>query len=348
MSALLPATHLRRRGSARLLSIDPRAGEIADHPLSELESFLRPGDLLVVNDASTLPASLPGTTARGATVEIRLAEAPDGDGQARAVLFGDGDWRTRTEDRPPPPPIEIGERITFASGALTAEVIDRSAISPRLITLLFSGAPDRVSASIFAHGRPVQYAYLAEPLPLWAAQTVYAGRPWAVEPPSAGLMFSWALLLALGSRGVERASITHAAGLSSTGDPTLDARLPLPERYEVPASTAELIRATHARGGRVFAVGTTVVRALESAAIRGGGRVEAGAGRTAMRIGSETVLQVVDGLLTGIHQEGESHFELLGAFAPVGLLHRANEHARAQGYLTHELGDLTLILPRSK
>ena len=181
-----------------------------------------------------------------------------------AVLFGAGDWHTRTEDRPPPPELAEGARLRF--GALRATVGRHATLSPRLVELRFDGDGDALWAALYKEGRPVQYAHLAHDLPLWAVQTVYATRPWAFEMPSAGRPLSWEILLALRRRGVRWASLTHAAGLSATGDPAIDAALPLPEAFDIPAATARAVAETRARNGRVVAVGTTVVRALEGAA----------------------------------------------------------------------------------
>jgi S-adenosylmethionine:tRNA ribosyltransferase-isomerase len=189
----------------------------------------------------------------------------------------------------------------------------------------------------------VQYSYLRDPLPLWHVQTAFAGRPLAAEMPSAGRPLRLRLLRALGAGGVCVATVTHAAGLSSTGDPALDAALPLPELSLVPPETVAAIERTRGRGGRVVAVGTTVVRALEGA-FRGG-CLRAGAAMTDLRIGPGFAPRVVSGLLTGLHEPGESHFELLQAFAPRGLLEAALAHAARSGYRAHEFGDTSLVLP---
>jgi S-adenosylmethionine:tRNA ribosyltransferase-isomerase len=175
-------------------------------------------------------------------------------------------------------------------------------------------------------------------------QTVYAARPWAFEMPSAGRPLSWEILLALRRRGVRMAALTHAAGLSSTGQPGIDSALPLPEAFELPAVTVATIQAACSHGGRVIAVGTTVVRALESAAAPSG-VLRTGAGITDLRIGPGYPLRVVDGIFTGIHVAGESHFELLRAFAPEDLLGEALSYAEAHSFTTHELGDAMLVLP---
>src|SRR6185503_9032404 len=164
------------------------------------------------------------------------------------------------------------------------------------------------------------------PLRLWHTQTAYASRPWAMEAPSAGRPLTWELLHAIRARGVRLASVTHAAGLSSTGDPALDARLPLPERFDIPASTVEAIQRTKAAAGKVVAVGTTVVRALEGCAAENGGELLPGRGVTDFLVRRGHTRRVVDGLFTGMHEPHASHFELLAAFAPPSLIAEAYEH----------------------
>ncbi|MGH7436558.1 MAG: S-adenosylmethionine:tRNA ribosyltransferase-isomerase, partial [Polyangiaceae bacterium] len=146
-------------------------------------------------------------------------------------------------------------------------------------------------------------------------------------------------------RGVEVAAITHAAGLSATGDPALDHALPMAEHYDVPEATVDAIETTRARRGRVIAVGTTVVRALEGAADAHDGRLTAGEGTTDLRIDAGRRLAVVDGLLTGLHDTSATHFRLVQAFAGRELVERAYAHAESSGYINHEFGDASLILP---
>ena len=339
-------TYPERRDDVRLLVIDPAApvgAGLRETRTPALPDFLVAGDLLVVNDAATLPASLQGRDAAGHPVEARLIAARGG-ARFAAVLFGAGDWHTRTEDRPPPPVLGEGARLTF--GALGATVgPPATALSPRLVELRFDLEGDALWAALYREGRPVQYAHLAHDLPLWAVQTVYAARPWAFEMPSAGRPLSWEILLALRRRGVRWASLTHAAGLSATGDPAIDAALPLTEMFEIPAATARAVAETRGRGGRVVAVGTTVVRALEGAATQNGGAVLAGRGETDLRITPAFRPRVVDGVLSGAHAATESHFQLLAAFAGADLLAAAAAQAEHSGFLTHELGDSMLVLP---
>jgi S-adenosylmethionine:tRNA ribosyltransferase-isomerase len=152
----------------------------------------------------------------------------------------------------------------------------------------------------------------------------------------------WSLLVGLRARGVALAAITEGAGLSSTGDPAIDAALPLPERFEVSAATAAAVAAAKERAGRVIAVGTSVVRALESAAASG--VVRATAGETDLVIGPGYRLRAVDGLFTGLHEPTASHYALLQAFASRAQLDVAYAHAERGGYVGHEFGDANLIL----
>src|SRR5215207_6912009 len=206
----------QRPPDAKLLVVD--AGRRIDHaPRSAFVEFLRPGDLVVANDAATLPASLRGVHGRtGAPVEVRLAGrpslAPEDVSRFSAVVFGEGDFRTRTEDRAAPPALSEGERLVL--GPLRATV-ERTLGHARLVSLLFDGSPDEVWAGLARHGRPIQYAHLQQPLALWDVWTRFAGPPVAFEPPSAGFALDWRALAAMRARGVEFETITHAAGASS-------------------------------------------------------------------------------------------------------------------------------------
>ena len=237
----------------RLLVVDPRCACTAEGRVFDLPNFVRQGDLLVINEAATLPASLRGHTVRGEPVEVRLLASHDGGW--RAMVFGVGDWHTKTEHRRAPPTMLEGDVITFGPD-LRGRVTSVDPHARRLVALEFDGQngtmteTDRFWSALYRHGRPVQYAYMAGPLELWHVQTPFASRPWASEMPSAARPLAWELLLALRARGVTLSGITHAAGLSSSGDAVLDASLPLRESYDVPMATAEAIRATRANRGR--------------------------------------------------------------------------------------------------
>jgi S-adenosylmethionine:tRNA ribosyltransferase-isomerase len=332
---------IQRPRDAKLLVVEAN-GTLHHAPRQRLADFLRAGDLLVANDAATLPASLAGIHLRsGLPVEVRLAGrrslAADDVHEFIAIVFGAGDHRTPTERRALPPALIEGDAL--ALGPLRARVL-RTLSHPRLIALRLAGTPDAIRAGIARHGRPVQYAHLPEPLKLWDVWTSVAARPVAFEPPSAGFVLDWQLLHTLRERGIDFATLTHAAGLSSTGDAALDARLPFDEPYHLPAATVAAIRQARAAGGRVVALGTTVTRALEHAASLG---LNAGEGVADQRIGAHTRLQVVDAIISGTHEPGTSHRELLRAFASDAVLSRADAELSARGYLTHEFGDSVLI-----
>jgi S-adenosylmethionine:tRNA ribosyltransferase-isomerase len=189
----------------------------------------------------------------------------------------------------------------------------------------------------------VQYAYLEKELSLWHFQNRYASRPWALEMPSAGHWLTWQLLIELGERGIELAHVTHAAGISSTGSEKLDRMLPLPERYDIDTAAVQAVSSAKKRGGRVVAVGTTVVRALESTFAERG-VLSPGEGEARLILGRGFRPKVVDGVLSGMHELATSHFALLEAFASRPLLEKALQTADRAGYLQHEFGDATLVL----
>lgn len=344
MTPLLPHPAPAPRPHAsgtRMVVVDPKAQAVHDGVVGRLTDWLRPRDLLVVNDAATLPASLPGTLGGpdGPAVELRLTGGR-GDGVWQAVVFGAGDWRMDTDHRPRPEGLGLGAAIHLGPD-LVARV--RALHADRLVSLEFDGPEGGPLAAFFSRGAPIQYSYLAQAWPLAHFQTVYAGRPVAAEMPSAGRPLGWSELLALRAHGVDVFPLTHAAGISATGSARLDALLPLPEQSHIPIETVRAIGRARHFGGRVIAVGTSVVRALEGRSQDG--VVRPGTGLTDLIIGPHTPLTVVDGLLSGVHVPGESHHGLLRAFADDALLDRAVQAAAGWGYQHHEFGDAMLILP---
>ena len=329
------------RRSARLFIIDANR-RMHQLPRTELATLFSPGDVVIANDAATLPASLHGThCASDEPIEVRLAAWVSARDPTRfvAVAFGAGDHRTRTEDRPPPSSLSPGDRLLL--GPLMA-MVERLLDHPRLFALRFLGGREAVLAGLAQHGRPIQYAHVPEPLALWDVWTTIAADPIAFEPPSAGFALDWGTLAVWRHRGIGLATLTHAAGISSTGDRMLDLRLPFDEPYRIPEITAAAIKQSKSKAGRIVAIGTTVVRALESAANADGG-VRAGDGVASGRISRETPLRVVDAILTGVHEPGESHFELLRGFADDAVLDRASAALVEFGYSAHEFGDSILI-----
>ena len=332
----------QRPPGAKLLVVD--VGGCIHHTLrSAFTKLLRPGDLVVANDAATLPSSLQGVhLPSGGAIEVRLAGRRslhvDDIREFSALVFGAGDFHTRTETRAPPPLMAVGDRL--ALGPLSATIV-RFLGHKRLVSLHFDGSPDEIWAGLARHGRPIQYAHISSPLALWDVWAPIAGRPAAFEPPSAGFILDWQTLAEMRAKGVDFATITHAAGISSTGSAELDLRLPFDEPYHIPETTILALRRARANRGRIVAVGTTVVRALEHAGRRG--YIRPGESLATQRIGSGTRLRVVDAILTGTHEPGSSHYELLRAFADDATLRRVNIELESGGYRTHEFGDSLLI-----
>jgi S-adenosylmethionine:tRNA ribosyltransferase-isomerase len=373
-AAAPPEARGLRRDHVRLLLVDRATGAAEHHRFHELPRLLEPGDLLVVNDSRTLPASLLGRTAAGAPLEVRLAARdPGGPGRQRegagpdvagragtrgsterwaalvlGVPAGGGDPAlVPTDARPPAPALAAGERLAFAGG-LGVTVLGRHEEAGPLVWLAFDAAGERLAEALHRAGRPVRYAYVPRAWPLHHYQTLFAAGPGSAEMASAGRPFTVQTLRDLRDRGVGLATISLHAGLSTYGDPATDRRYVPAEPYLVPAATAAAVAACRAAGGRVVAVGTTVVRALETAAAAatGAAGLRPGGGVTRLRISPGYRLQVADGLLTGLHEPEASHLDLLGAFVDRPALDRAYAAALAAGYLWHEFGDVCLLLPR--
>jgi S-adenosylmethionine:tRNA ribosyltransferase-isomerase len=321
------------RDGVRLLVASRRAGTIEHRRFNELPQLLRAGDLLVVNVSATLPAALPATASDGTAVRIHVA--------TRAPRLPEA-WRIvelRTDDGAHPASgHHVGDRFALA-GAASLELVAPYAAGTRLMLGRFSGH-GTVERYLEAHGEPIRYGYVNGSWPLAAYQNVYATTPGSAEMPSAGRPFTGRLITRLAARGVLIAPVILHCGVSSPErhEP------PFPEQFEVPAATARLINAARGWGAAVIAVGTTVVRALETAAAEDG-VVSASDGWTGLVIGAERDLRVVDGLITGWHEPEASHLELLHAMVGPELLDACYGEALAHGYLWHEFGDSHLILP---
>jgi S-adenosylmethionine:tRNA ribosyltransferase-isomerase len=302
--------------------------ELVHARFRDLPQFLSAGDLLVVNTSATLPAAL----------EARLGE------QLFQLWLStpttDTCWvvELRTSDGAPHPRPPVGARLALAGGA-HAELVAGFVGSDRLAVARFE-LDEPLEDYLRRHGQPIRYGYVPEPWPLAAYQTVFALEPGSAEMPSAGRPFTAALVTELVARGILVAPVILHTGVSSLelGEP------PFPERYHVPDVTARLVNAVHGWNGRVIAVGTTVVRALETVAAADG-TVSEGEGWTNLVVTPERGLRAVDGLLTGLHERESSHLELLEAAAGADLVKRSYAAALAHGYLWHEFGDLHLILP---
>ena len=335
---------IQRPAGAKLL-VARKDGRIEHWRRVDFVRLFREGDLVIANDAATLPASLPGRHVRsGREIEVRLAGRDSLERVTRfsAVVFGPGDYRTRTEDRPLPPPLRPGDRL--ALGPLQARVV-RLHDHPRLVDLELKGPSDRIWEGLARHGRPIQYSHVTAPLAIWDTWTRIAGPPVAFEPPSSGFVLDWAALASLADRGVRFATITHAAGISSTGDASLDALLPFDEPYRIPASTAAALGQARALDRRIIAIGTTVVRALEHAATIAP-VVQAGPAVASQRIDGATRLRIVSAILSGTHEPGTSHYDMLRAFVDDLTLPRISQALDEHGYRAHEFGDSIFLESR--
>ncbi|MDP1847245.1 MAG: S-adenosylmethionine:tRNA ribosyltransferase-isomerase [Solirubrobacteraceae bacterium] len=302
-----------------------RARDLPDH--------LRPGDVLVVNTSATLPAALPATAADGRALRLHLSTPRD-----------DGRWVVELRDG--------GER--FAGGAPGDRLALPAGASAVLLAPYLTGARLWLAALdtdgpplleyLHRHGAPIRYGHVPGEWPLRDYQTVFATHPGSAEMPSAGRPFTHELVTQLIAHGIAIAPVALHTGVSSQEA----GELPYPERFTVPAATARLVGAARGSGGRVVAVGTTVVRALETAA-RADGTLAPAAGWTHHVVRPEIGVRAVDGLLTGWHEPAATHLLMLEAVAGRALVAASYAEALRSGLRWHEFGDVHLILaPRER
>ena len=325
-----------RRDGVRLLVLNRQTGTVTHSRFERICDFLVPADLLVFNTSRTLPALIVGRRESDRSrIEMRLASH-----------LSDGSWLALIRNALPenrPVREETNSMINFDLG-LSARLEFPHKEIPGMWKVRFSTHGSALVDLIYRLGEPVRYRYVSQSWGLNYYQTVYAREPGSAEMPSAGRAFSWETLLRLRRKGIETAYITLHTGLSSYLDDELDRRHPgLEEEYDIGERAASRIRAAYSAGRRVIAVGTTVVRALESAA-QADGVVRAGRRYTGLRITSGTALRVTDGIITGLHEPAASHLELLSAFISPALLREAYLDAVRLRYLWHEFGDLNLII----
>ncbi len=328
--ALLSATEPpEERGLARdeVRLLVARPDGVDHRRFHELPTALRPGDLVVVNTSATIPAAVDGTRRDGSPVTVHFA-SPSTAGAWLVEL-------RRPDGSGPTGDAAIGELITLP-GEVRLEIVDSNGRFARAVVL----AEGPVEGYLTRYGRPITYSYVANRWPLSAYQTVFAREPGSAEMPSAGRPFTADLVTDLVVMGVSVAPIVLHTSVSSpeAHEP------PIAERFRVPEATARAVNLTRGSGGRVVAVGTTVTRALETVATADG-RVSPGQGWTELVLGPQRPARVVNGLITGWHEPGASHLELLTAVAGERLVHDAYAEAHAHGYLWHEFGDSCLFLP---
>jgi S-adenosylmethionine:tRNA ribosyltransferase-isomerase len=308
------------RDDVRMLVSDRSSGAVAHAHFRDLPQFLRGGDLVVLNTSATLPAALTAIRENGDVIALHWSTPLPG---GLAVV------------EPRRVEVRSGEVLTLPSGRATFLAPYRD--SKRLwIAQLDIDLP--IVDYLRRWGRPITYSYVERPFPLDAYQTVYAYSAGSAEMPSAGRAFTRPMLACLRRGGVQLAKLVLHTGVASL---ELHER-PYEEWYEVPLRTAERVRATKSRGGRVIAVGTTVVRALESSVDKNGD-VVASRGWTDIVVTPEGGVRVVDGLLTGLHEPRATHLAMLEAIAGRDVIEKAYAEALEHGYLWHEFGDLHLI-----
>ena len=320
-----------RRDDARMLVSWRSRPDLVDSTVRDLPAFLRAGDVVVVNTSATLPAAVP--TADGRLLHLST-ELP---GRLWVVELR----RPAGAGSLPLPGVAAG--AVPLPGAGRADLLAPFPADGRAESRLWVAAlslPTALGAYLAEFGRPIRYGADPGAWPLSTYQTIFASRPGSAEMASAARPFTAELLAALDQAGVVVVPITLHTGVSSqeAWEP------PYPERYDVPADTADVVNLARACGGRVVAVGTTVARALETVA-GAGGLVHPGAGWTEHVIGPGEGVQVIDGMLTGWHEPEASHLRLLEAVGGRRLLARSYAHALDHRYLWHQFGDVHLILP---
>jgi S-adenosylmethionine:tRNA ribosyltransferase-isomerase len=325
------ARGLRRDGVRLMVSRGVEPPIHARFP--ELPSFLAPGDLVVVNTSGTRAAAMDASTADGSRFVVHLSnELPA------------GLWLIEVRQPLPsgstvPSSATLDATTLILPGGSLVHVHARFPGSERL-WLATLDLPAPLDEYLGRHGRAIRYGYVARDWPLSAYQTVYATERGSAEMPSAGRPFTPEVVTALVARGVGVTPLVLDTGVSSLEGH----ELPYPEHYRVPAETAARVNATHAAGHRVVAVGTTVVRALETATDESGD-AHPGEGWTEVVITPERGVRAVDGLLTGWHEPQASHLLMLEAVAGRPALELAYGEALAAGYHWHEFGDSHLLLP---
>ena len=297
------------RDEVRLMVASAHDDRIVHARFRDLPDFLEPGDLLVVNTSATMPSSLPAHRADGIALQLRLSTpAHSGPSDAWWIV----ELRS-ANGASPCRSVQVGDRFELPAGA-SAEVVAPEPFASsesRRLWVARLDLPEPLEVYLGRHGHPIRYGYVPREWPLASYQNAYSLEPGSAEMASAGRPFTPELVTALVARGILFAPLTLHTGVSS-----LERReSPYPERYRVPVATARLVNAVHLWGGRVIAVGTTAVRALETVA-EPDGTVDEGEGWASLVITPERGLYAVDGLLTGWHEPEASHLEMLRAAAP--------------------------------
>jgi len=309
------------RDQVRLLVSHLADDSVEHRRFVDLPKVLRAGDLLVANDSATLPAALTACRADGSRIALHISTHLQAD-----------QWVVEPRRVTP----AAGEILRLPGGA-TAVLLARYLDSRRLWVAHFD---TNVYQLMERYGRPITYSYVSGFWPLNMYQTVYAGPPGSAEMPSAGRAISPDVLAELAHRGIGFVTLTLHTGVASLETH----EWPYAEEYWVPELAANAVRRARSEGRRVIAVGTTVVRALESAYDVGSDEVVARHAWTDLVITPERGVHVVDSLLTGFHEPRATHLAMLEAIAGRRHLEATYAAALKHRYLWHEFGDLHLIL----
>jgi S-adenosylmethionine:tRNA ribosyltransferase-isomerase len=322
------------RADVRLMVARRSDGRVSHHRFGELADVLAPGDLLVVNTSAVVPAAVAARGRDGTEVRLHLStEQPGG----FWVVEPRRPAGAGTERFLGTPPTELA-----LEGGGRARLLAPYPVGTGLARLWLArlDLPTATLPYLGAHGQPIRYAHTRGAWPIDAYQSVFSRVPGSAEMPSAARPFTDALVTDLVTRGVAVAPVTLHTGVSSqeAGEP------PYAEQFVVPPATASLVNGARRDGRRVVAVGTTVVRALESTA-DDQGRSHPGRGWTELVVTPERGVRVVDGLITGWHEPESSHLAMLEAIGGRDLLDTSYAAAVAEGYRWHEFGDSHLIVP---
>jgi S-adenosylmethionine:tRNA ribosyltransferase-isomerase len=319
------------RDAVRMLVAYRGDGTLVHSHFSELPRFLDEGDLIVVNTSGTLAAAVPGVDRAGHNLEVHFSTCLPADLWTVELRRGDEPWFGA----------EPGEVIDLDGGG-RVELLTPYATHPRGVRLWVTAVTtlEPLHTYLAVHGHPIRYGYVRGSWPISTYQNVYATEPGSAEMPSAGRPFTPEVLTRLVARGVGVAPVVLHTGVASleASEP------PYPEYYRVTRATAHRVNDTRREGGRVIAIGTTVVRALETV-VDHRGEVHAGSGWTDTVVTPQHPVTSVDGMLTGWHEPEASHLAMLEAIAGRPVLERSYAAAIAEGYLWHEFGDVHLILP---
>jgi S-adenosylmethionine:tRNA ribosyltransferase-isomerase len=319
------------RDAVRMLVAHVGDGRVEDSTFTLLPLFLDEGDLVVVNTSGTIPAALDAMAEDGTALVVHLSTQLD---EHRWVIEPRRPSGLATERFIGPPP----RRLALPGGA--AMVIEASYGPEGRLWVAELSHTGRILSWLAVHGRPIRYRYVDRPWPLQMYQNVYVTEPGSAEMPSAGRPFTAEIVTRLVAKGVGVTPVVLHTGVASLETD----ELPYPERLRVPPATAERVNTARRAGRRVVAVGTTVVRALETAA-RPDGVLRPVDGWTDLVVTAERGVRAVDGLLTGWHEPASSHLLLLEAVAGRPLLEASYAAGLEAGYRWHEFGDVHLILP---